>query len=282
MITRKEYLAVRDELAWLFTPAEMETLEHGAPTIAKLFREREIDHLRAGADVDDIERAAKAMYDQSPERWFDTQMIPHPSWDKAPVDIKARVRTIARAGLTGVPDFSTPRLWGQTWEGEGKEKVLMPTKAIFTKIEDGLTTDYRQGYEDGACVVREVLTTTRRELTNTRRELKAASSDGRLQAEITQWSNDRFAPDMAHLRTKLEREFQELRGTLIRAELGDDPGPVSGEVADVMHLLFQIAENYEFDLIEATRKKFEVNKARSWEAQPDGTYQHVEVSDANG
>ena len=54
---------------------------------------------------------------------------------------------------------------------------------------------------------------------------------------------------------------------------------IAGEAADMMHLLFQIAELYGFDLLEETRKKFEINKQRTWEPQPDGTYQHVKGQD---
>lgn len=67
MLTKEEYISLREELAWLFTSEEMETLEHAVPTIANLFREARRD------------RNAK--------------------------------------------------LWGQTWENEGNEIVLMPKES---------------------------------------------------------------------------------------------------------------------------------------------------------
>lgn len=48
------------------------------------------------------------------------------------------------------------------------------------------------------------------------------------------------------------------------------------ECADVMHFLFQIAGQYGFDLMEETRRKFEINQARTWAASEDGIVRHVD------
>lgn len=50
---------------------------------------------------------------------------------------------------------------------------------------------------------------------------------------------------------------------------------IEEEAADVVIMMFQLAEVLEFDLLDEVRKKFEVNKARTWQCQPDGTYQHT-------
>lgn len=51
---------------------------------------------------------------------------------------------------------------------------------------------------------------------------------------------------------------------------------IAEECADIMHLLFQVADKCGFDLLEATREKFEINKGRTW-GEPDerGVVRHV-------
>ena len=52
---------------------------------------------------------------------------------------------------------------------------------------------------------------------------------------------------------------------------------IEEEAADVMHLLFQVATLCEFDLLDATERKFAVNQARTWgEPDANGVVRHVE------
>lgn len=104
------------------------------------------------------------------------------------------------------------------------------------------------------------------------RLLAAADAPGLgLQNEITEWANARFGGKDDHQRfTKLQNEVAELG----RLSVNNRDG-IKDECADIMHLLFQYAYWYRFDLLEATRDKFEINKARAWARQTDGTYQHM-------
>lgn len=103
--------------------------------------------------------------------------------------------------------------------------------------------------------------------------IAAAGPD--LQREIALWAKQTFdKPKQDHRLTKLGNEFEELR-RLTTTDRANQAG-IADECADIMHLMFQIAEAWGFDLLDETRKKFEVNKQRTWAAQPDGTYQHRE------
>lgn len=97
-----------------------------------------------------------------------------------------------------------------------------------------------------------------------------------LQHQIASWSREMFGSDTNQVMIKLEDEYQELDVAVYEGDLSDESrSAIAKEAADVLFMLFQLAENFEFDLLEETRKKFEVNKARKWERQPNGTFQHV-------
>ncbi len=97
-----------------------------------------------------------------------------------------------------------------------------------------------------------------------------------LQTEITEWANAMFGGrDDSQRWTKLQSEVAELG----YEEMHGDSSGVANECADIMHLLFQYAYWHGFDLLGETRKKFEINKSRDWEPQPDGTYRHVKEGD---
>lgn len=101
-----------------------------------------------------------------------------------------------------------------------------------------------------------------------------------LQKEISDWSRETFGSSTKQVLTKLGAEYQELISSI---DIEIDPNGIAmvhehntgKEAADVLFMLFQLAENIGFDLLEETRKKFDVNKTRTWEKQDDGTYQHT-------
>ena len=119
-----------------------------------------------------------------------------------------------------------------------------------------------------------------------------SGKDDNLQREISTWSRQTFGSTNDQVMRKLRNEYDELGREVQYAEDSmecyamsqNPPEPsdftnlIAPEAADVLFMLFQLAENFEFDLLEETRKKFEVNKLRTWERQPDGTYQHKEAS----
>lgn len=107
-----------------------------------------------------------------------------------------------------------------------------------------------------------------------------------LQREIAMWAQQAFGevPEQS-IFEKIKAEIGELGWERYQYWLDTDKGrlldkgdtaAIAAESADVLIMLFQLAEFYEIDLLDETRKKFEVNKQRTWEMQPDGTYQHRE------
>lgn len=96
-----------------------------------------------------------------------------------------------------------------------------------------------------------------------------------LQAEIVAWIIETF-PDrsseglLTHFREEVAELCEELESS------PPDEQNVREECADVMHFLFQIAGQYGFDLMEETRRKFEINQARTWAASEDGIVRHVD------
>lgn len=99
-----------------------------------------------------------------------------------------------------------------------------------------------------------------------------------LQGEIASWASMTFPGSdlyavMAHLRDEVDELDHEVKASI---RIGSVPERIAEEAADVMHLLFQIAERYGFDLLAETRRKFEINKQRTW-GVPDarGVVRHV-------
>lgn len=56
-------------------------------------------------------------------------------------------------------------------------------------------------------------------------------------------------------------------------EFRDDPS--AEEAADILICVIGWAQAAEVDLLKAVTLKMEKNKARRWQLQPDGTYQHI-------
>ncbi|HWV23662.1 MAG TPA: dATP/dGTP pyrophosphohydrolase domain-containing protein [Thermomicrobiales bacterium] len=97
---------------------------------------------------------------------------------------------------------------------------------------------------------------------------------GELQAEIAAWISATFP----HSTTSgLIQHFREEVAELIEELEVQEPDEqnLREECADVMHFLFQIAGRHGFDLMEETRRKFEINKTRTWAASDDGIVRHV-------
>lgn len=100
-----------------------------------------------------------------------------------------------------------------------------------------------------------------------------------LQGQIATWSADTFKMDTHSVWTKAQAEFDELHDAIYSFVLTPHSDRIRDDVvkeaADVLFMLFQLAEHAGGDLIKETKRKFLVNKARKWELQPDGTYQHI-------
>ena len=95
----------------------------------------------------------------------------------------------------------------------------------------------------------------------------------RLQKQITDWAHKQFGdvPDDV-LYDKLEEEWDELQEALAN----HDKEGIAEEASDIVHLLFQICERADYDLIKTVRLKFSINQKREWKITDKGTAQHVE------
>lgn len=105
--------------------------------------------------------------------------------------------------------------------------------------------------------------------------------------EIAEWHKNTFDTTKEEQLIKLKEEIQEYH----EAENFDD---IVNEMADVMIVVAALVYRYEDEsyhnimmnaidenkisqkiLYDAIKTKFEKNKRRKWEKQPDGTYHHV-------
>lgn len=109
-----------------------------------------------------------------------------------------------------------------------------------------------------------------------------------LQNQIGEWATETFSATSTIAHKKFKTEVEEFnkaydilhtlnqhRYFVDKDRLEEAYQAVEDEAADILFMLFQAAYFCDFDLIEATRKKFEINRNRTWERQPDGTFQHV-------
>lgn len=112
--------------------------------------------------------------------------------------------------------------------------------------------------------------------------LDMLDSTNNLQGELTEFTREKFWGNRSReevssqVITKMLAEMDELIEAIEAHEGGHGSLKyLGGELADVAFMLYQLAQLYYFDLEEEVRKKLEINKARNWELQPDGTYQHI-------
>jgi len=110
-----------------------------------------------------------------------------------------------------------------------------------------------------------------------------------LQDQIGEWGRVTFDAKSTLVHKKLKQEFEEFNKALdtlhelnhhryfvITEAMEAAYSEVEDEAADIVTLLFQIADVCDFDLIAKVKEKFEINKARTWLQNPDGTFQHAD------
>ncbi|WP_282604845.1 dATP/dGTP pyrophosphohydrolase domain-containing protein [Pelagibius sp. Alg239-R121] len=95
------------------------------------------------------------------------------------------------------------------------------------------------------------------------------------QASIAAWGQATFglAKNPIDLVTRAQQELAELA----EAVSAGQPPEAAMETADVMILLYRLAEDLGYDLNESVARKMAVNRARKWIRAGDGTGQHVET-----
>lgn len=93
------------------------------------------------------------------------------------------------------------------------------------------------------------------------------------QASVARWAEETFGPaEAAALVARARLELDELEEA---ARAGHPAAHVAEEAADVLILLYRIAERSGEDLLAALDRKMSVNRQRRWARSGDGTGRHV-------
>lgn len=103
--------------------------------------------------------------------------------------------------------------------------------------------------------------------------MSASTSDQETQKTIAEWGETTFGPARDPLDLVL-RAQQEL-GELADAVRQRDRNEAAMETADVMILLYRLAEDLGYDAARSVQEKMTVNRARKWIRAGDGTGKHI-------
>ncbi len=93
------------------------------------------------------------------------------------------------------------------------------------------------------------------------------------QETIAEWGEVTFGP-AANPLDLVARAQQEL-AELAEAVQQNDRRGAAMETADVMILLYRLAEDLDYDIGQSVQEKMAVNRARTWVRTGDGTGKHV-------
>jgi NTP pyrophosphatase (non-canonical NTP hydrolase) len=93
------------------------------------------------------------------------------------------------------------------------------------------------------------------------------------QQSITAWAEETFGA-VAHHPDLVKRALLELQ-ELEEAVSKQSQIEIAGELADVMILLYRLAELNDIDLKKAIDEKMNVNRHRRWKKNGDGTGRHI-------
>lgn len=93
------------------------------------------------------------------------------------------------------------------------------------------------------------------------------------QRSMCDWAEQTFGPvsDPASLVDRALLEMQEL-GEAVQER---DVGEIGKEAADVLILLYRLADQFDLDLDQEVQAKMAINRARTWISKGDGTGSHV-------
>jgi len=94
-----------------------------------------------------------------------------------------------------------------------------------------------------------------------------------LQTAISQWGDEAFGPvrDPIALVDRARLELTELADAVSAGEGAE----IGGEIADVVIILYRLADQFGLDLDAEVLRKLEINRARRWSAAGDGTGRHL-------
>jgi NTP pyrophosphatase (non-canonical NTP hydrolase) len=94
------------------------------------------------------------------------------------------------------------------------------------------------------------------------------------QGRISQWAEETFGPVSSNAR--VAARANEEMAELLRALTADDKNPgAAAEIADVMIVLYRLADRLGVDVQDQVNKKMEINAARTWSRSGDGHGYHV-------
>jgi NTP pyrophosphatase (non-canonical NTP hydrolase) len=94
------------------------------------------------------------------------------------------------------------------------------------------------------------------------------------QESIHKWAHDTFGElkDLDTIFDRFLQEVEELESKIDRRKLHE----AKMECADVLIILYQVAQKLKFSLREAVNEKMIINRNRKWKLHGDGTAQHIE------
>lgn len=95
------------------------------------------------------------------------------------------------------------------------------------------------------------------------------------QRSIGAWARETFGVSTPlRAATRMNEEVAELLAGM--SILGQDPRKIHEECADVLVVLFVLAERLGVDLMTEVQRKMAVNRARKWKLDGSGCGQHVD------
>ncbi|WP_368484292.1 MazG-like family protein [Thalassospira lucentensis] len=102
---------------------------------------------------------------------------------------------------------------------------------------------------------------------------KTVSSSGETQRSICEWAEITFGPVSAPV-SLVERAMLEM-DELKEAVLAGDHSEIGKEAADVLILLYRLADQFGLDLDREVAGKMGINLSRTWIKKGDGTGSHI-------
>ncbi|MBP3127342.1 MazG nucleotide pyrophosphohydrolase domain-containing protein [Thalassospira sp. ER-Se-21-Dark] len=93
------------------------------------------------------------------------------------------------------------------------------------------------------------------------------------QRSMCDWAEQTFGPvsDPASLVDRALLEMQELGEAVQDRDIGE----IGKEAADVLILLYRLADQFDLDLDQEVQAKMAINRSRTWVSKGDGTGSHV-------
>ena len=97
------------------------------------------------------------------------------------------------------------------------------------------------------------------------------------QGSVSMWADETFGAPSSNMSigTRANEEMAELLRALAKGKSNDE---VATEVADVVIVLYRLADRLGVDLGEAIDRKMRINRARRWNVGADGHGYHVKAS----